>query len=78
MKFPGKIPDKLYDFLKWFVMLVMPLSATFYMTLAAVWGWPLSDQISKTITASTAFLGGILCISSVNYHKGGGNEKIAH
>ena len=37
--------------------------------LASVWGWPFAEQVTTTITAVDTFLGAVLCISSVNYHK---------
>ena len=32
-----KIPDKLYDILKWVVIIVLPAIATLYAALSAVW-----------------------------------------
>lgn len=73
-----KLPDKLYDIFKWLVIIVLPACATLYAALAGVWGWPSAEQVTTTITAVDTFLGAVLCISTVNYHKGGDNEKIAH
>lgn len=73
-----KLPDKLYDILKWLVIIVLPACATLYAALASVWGWPFAEQVTTTITAVDTFLGAVLCISTVNYHKDGDNEKIAH
>lgn len=70
-----KIPDKLYDILKWLVIIVLPALATLYAALSAVWAWPYSDQVVTTITAVDTFLGAVLCISTATYNKGGsGNE----
>lgn len=69
-----KIPDKLYDILKWVVIIVLPAIATLYAALSAVWGWPYSEEIVTTITAVDTFLGAVLCISAAAYHKeGSGN-----
>lgn len=73
-----KLNDKLYDILKWLVIIVMPACATLYAALSSVWGWPFAEQVTTTITAVDTFLGAVLCISTVNYHKDGDNEKIAH
>ena len=73
-----KLNDKLYDILKWLVIIVLPACATLYAALASVWGWPFAEQVTTTITAVDTFLGAVLCISTVNYHKDGDNEKIAH
>lgn len=70
-----KISNKLYDSLKWLVIIVLPALATLYAALAAVWAWPYSDQVVTTITAVDTFLGAVLCISSATYNRGGnGNE----
>ena len=49
-----KIPDKLYDILKWVVIIVLPAIATLYAALSAVWAWPYSEEIVTTITAVAA------------------------
>lgn len=64
-----KLPDKIYDILKWLVIIVLPACATLYAALAAVWGWAYAEQITTTITAVDTFLGAALCISAANYHK---------
>ena len=70
-----KIPDKLYDSLKWVVIIVLPAIATLYAALSAVWAWPYSDQVVTTITAVDTFLGAVLCISTATYNKeASGNE----
>lgn len=70
-----KIPDKLYDILKWVVIIVLPAIATLYAALSAVWAWPYSDQVVTTITAADTFLGAVLCISTATYNKeASGNE----
>ena len=61
--------NKVYDILKWVVMIVLPALATFYVTLASLWGWSYAEQISGTITAIATVLGAILMISSSNYNK---------
>lgn len=61
--------NKVYDVLKWIVCVVLPALATFYVTLASLWGWGYSEQISGTITAFTTLLGAALMISSNNYKK---------
>lgn len=64
-----KLSDKVYDVLKWIVMIVLPACATFYAALAGVWGLPYAQEVVTTITAVTAFLGAILGISTAVYNK---------
>ena len=61
--------NKVYDILKWIAMVVLPACATLYFALAGIWGFPFGDEIVGTITAVDTFLGVILGISSVKYHK---------
>lgn len=67
-----KLNDRIYDVLKWVVMIVL------YAALAPVWGWPRPDDVVLTLNAVTAFAGVILGISTAQYNKtkangGGGN-----
>lgn len=63
------LPDKVYDILKWIVILFLPASATLYNTLALIWKLPYAEEITKTITAIVTFLGAVLMISNYNYKK---------
>lgn len=64
-----KIPNKLYDILKWVVIIVLPAVATLYAALSAVWAWPYADEVVTTITAADTFFGAVLCISTATYNK---------
>ena len=63
-----KISNKLYDILKWLVIIVLPAAGTLYAALSTVWGWPHSEEIVTTITAVDTFLGAVLCISTATYN----------
>lgn len=65
-----KLPDKVYDILKWITMIVIPAMATAYVGLAAVWGWPYADQIAKTAAVVCTLLGALLGISTAEYRAG--------
>ena len=65
-----KLPDKLYDILKWITMIVIPALATAYVGLASVWGWPFADEIAKTAAVVCTLLGALLGISTAQYNKG--------
>ena len=65
-----KLPDKVYDILKWVTMIVLPALATAYVGLAAVWGWPYADEIAKTSAVICTLLGALLGISTAQYNKG--------
>ena len=61
--------NKTYDHLKFVAQVVLPLLATFYVTLAELWGLPFSTEISGTIMAVDTLMGGILMKLSNNYNK---------
>ncbi len=64
-----KLNDKVYDILKWLVMIVLPAIGTLYAALSAVWGWPMTEEVTTTISAVTTFLGVLLGISTAQYNK---------
>lgn len=62
-----KIPDKIYDVLKWVAQIVLPAAGTLYFALASIWGLPYGEQVVGTITAADAFLGALLGVSAMGY-----------
>ena len=64
-----KMSDKVYDFLKWIAMMVLPAIGTLYFALAGIWGFPYGEEIVGTITAVDTFLGIVLGISTAQYNK---------
>lgn len=67
--------NKVYDVLKFVAQIVLPALATFYLTLAGIWGLPFGEQVSGTIMAVDTFLGAVLMISSNKYNKENEEEK---
>lgn len=68
------LPDKVYDVLKWIVMLVLPAIATFVVTLFGIWNIPYGEAISGTIMAINTLLGAVIGISNVSYNKNKNKE----
>lgn len=64
-----KLPDKVYDVLKWLGLVIIPAAATFYCALCPVWGWPLGDEVAKTASAICTLLGSVIGISTAEYNK---------
>ena len=56
-----------YDKLKFVAQVVLPALATFYLTIAGIWGLPHGEQISGTIIAVDTLLGAWLHVSTKNY-----------
>ena len=64
-----------YDGCKFVAQIVLPAVATFYFTIAGIWGLPYGEQVVGTITAVDTFLGVILGISTSQYNKATDKEK---
>ena len=64
-----KLPDKVYDVLKWITMILLPALSTLYFALGGIWGFPYVEQIVGTIAAIEVFLGALLGISTIQYNK---------
>lgn len=64
-----KLPDHVYDVLKWCCLIAIPALATAYAALAPIWGWPLADAIAKTANIICTLLGALIGISTAEYRK---------
>lgn len=64
-----KLPDWLYDILKWVVMICIPAITTAYVGLSAIWGWPFATEVAKTSAVICTLLGALLGISTAEYNK---------
>lgn len=69
-----QLPDKVYDVLKWVVMIVIPAVTTAYVGLASIWGWPYAEEIAKTSAVVCTLLGALLGISTAQYNKTGAHS----
>ena len=67
--------DKVYKFLKWIALYLLPALGTLYFALAGIWGFPYGEQVVGTITAVDTFIGVLLGISTANY-KGDGTLTV--
>ena len=65
-----KLPDKVYDILKWVVSIFLPAVGVFYVAMAGTWNLPYAEEISKTTQAVALFIGAMIGVSSVQYYKG--------
>ena len=70
-----KMSNKVYDFLKWIAMFVLPALALLVQSVFSIWGIPYGEQISATIVAINAFLGACLGISNISYQKDVAEKK---
>ena len=65
-----KMPDKLYEILKWILLIVVPAFEVCLNALASAWQWDIPlDAINITISAIATFIGVCIGISTHNYYK---------
>lgn len=64
-----KMPNKVYDVLKWIAMVVLPALGTLYFALSGIWGFPYGEQVVGTLVAVETFIGTVLQISNAQYKK---------
>ena len=64
-----KMPDKVYEILKWLALVVLPGIGTCYSTLAEIWGWPWLAEIPATIQAVCLLIGAMIGISTAEYRR---------
>lgn len=61
------LPPKLYDFLKWIALTVLPAAAALVITIGSLVHWDAAVLTAGIITAVDTFLGLLLGKSSGNY-----------
>ena len=64
-----KLPDKLYDILKWIAVIVIPALCVLISTVFKAWGLPYAEPISTTVAAIGLFIGALIGVSTVAYSK---------
>ena len=62
MMFSNSVYDIVNKIERW-----LPALGAAYVGLAAIWGWPLSDQINQTIAVLCTLIAATLEISTVKY-----------
>ena len=70
-----KLPNQVYDVLKWIVMICIPALTTAYVGLAAIWNWPFATEVAKTSAVVCTLLGALLGISTAEYNKSKNEEE---
>jgi hypothetical protein len=64
-----KLPDKLYDVLKWIALVVIPALCTFYGVLAAALSLPYAEIVAQIGAGVCTFIGALIGISTAEYRK---------
>lgn len=69
------LPNKVYDFIKWFVTIVMPAASVLYVGLAGIWGFPYADEVARTEAVVYGFLCALMGISSKRFTPGSSDAE---
>ena len=64
-----QLNNKIYDFLKWVVMIFLPALGAFYFGLSQFWDLPYVTEIVGSVSVTSIFLGALIGISSKSYGK---------
>lgn len=64
-----KLPDSVYDVLKYMCLYGLPSITLFWAAIGTIWGIPYTTEIERTLVAVNALLGGLLGISTISYNK---------
>jgi hypothetical protein len=67
------LSNKVYNFLKPTVTVVLPAVQTLYFALATIWGLPNAEQVVGTIAAVNLFLGAFVGLGSKTYNNAEGD-----
>ena len=70
-----KLPDKIYDALKWIALIALPALGVLYFTLSKIWGLPYGAEITATLDAVALFIGTLIGVSHYTIRKEQDNEK---
>ena len=63
------IPDKIYNVLKWILIIFVPALITFLTTIFALYHIPNIELVVGTISAIATFVGALVGVSSKTYKK---------
>lgn len=69
-----KMPNKVYDVLKWVALVALDAVGIFYKTIATIWALPLGDEVLSTCAALSVLIGALIGISAANYNNSDGDE----
>ena len=69
-----KLPNGMYDILKWIGLIACPALATFYGVVAPLWGWPAPENVVTTINAIGVLIGALIGYSAITATKEGEDD----
>ena len=64
-----KLPDSIYNALKWICLICLPAISVFYFAIAKIWNLPYESEIPATINAVAVLIGSLIGISQITINK---------
>ena len=64
-----KLPDNVYDVLKWLSLVVFNAIGVLYKTLSVVWSLPYGEEVCTSCAAVALFIGALIGVSTAEYRK---------
>ena len=64
-----KLPDGVYDVLKWLACIALDAIGEFYASMADIWGWPYGEQVYHTFVRVSILIGILIGVSTAEYRK---------
>lgn len=64
-----RIPDKLYEVLKWLCLIALPALGALYFGLSKIWGFPYGVEVVGTLDLIATFIGTLIGVSTRAYRK---------
>lgn len=61
--------NKVYDWLKFLALVILPALAVFYISIAPLWGLPKQEEVAGTLMAIDLLLGAVLGIANRQYQE---------
>lgn len=65
-----RLPDRVYDAMKWICMVLIPALTTAYVGLDSVFSWGYGDTVAKVSAIACTLIGALLGISTAEYRRG--------
>ena len=63
------LPDKVYDALKWLVVICIPALTVAYCGLDSLFSWGYAEQVAKVSAIVCTLIGALIGISTAEYNK---------
>ena len=64
-----KLPDKLYDILKWVCMICIPALTTAFVGLDKIFGWGYGEVVAQVSAIVCTLIGALVGISTATYYQ---------